>query len=60
VQLRDRWFGGVTALVLLPAALLGADGERPAMAAPVPAGVMASPYRGRDRAAAAEAGEPSA
>jgi PAS domain S-box-containing protein len=43
VQLRDRWFGGVAALVLLPAALLGSAGEHPAMAPPVPAGVMASP-----------------
>jgi K+-sensing histidine kinase KdpD len=42
VQLRDRWFGGVTALVLLPAVLVGSAGERSAMA-PVPAGVMASP-----------------
>ncbi|HJU03325.1 MAG TPA: PAS domain S-box protein, partial [Actinomycetes bacterium] len=43
VQLRHRWFGGITALVLVPAALLGADGERPVMAVPVPAGVVASP-----------------
>ena len=43
VQLRHCWFGGVTALVLLPAALLGSAGEQPAMAPPVPAGVMASP-----------------
>jgi PAS domain S-box-containing protein len=43
VQLRHCWFGGVTALVLLPAALLGSAGERPAMAPPVPAGVVASP-----------------
>ena len=43
VQLRHCWFGGVTALVLLPAALLGSAGEHPAMAPPVPAGVMASP-----------------
>jgi PAS domain S-box-containing protein len=43
VQLRDRWFGGVAALVLLPAALLGSAGEHPAMAPRVPAGVMASP-----------------
>ena len=42
-QLRHCWFGGVTALVLLPAALLGSAGEQPAMAPPVPAGVMASP-----------------
>ena len=41
VQLRHCWFGGVTALVLLPAALLGSAGEQPAMAPPVPAGVMA-------------------
>jgi PAS domain S-box-containing protein len=43
VQLRHCWFGGVTALVLLPAALLGSAGEHPAMAPPVPAGVMVSP-----------------
>jgi K+-sensing histidine kinase KdpD len=43
VQLRQSWFGGVTALVLLPAALLGSAGERPAMAAAVPAGVTVSP-----------------
>ena len=43
VQLRDRWFGGVAALVLLPTDLLGSAGEHPAMAPPVPAGVMASP-----------------
>ena len=43
VQLRHRWFGGITALVLVPTALLGADGERPVMAVPVPAGVVASP-----------------
>jgi PAS domain S-box-containing protein len=43
VQLRHCWFGGVTALVLLPAVLLGSDGERPAMAPLVPAGVMVSP-----------------
>ena len=43
VQLRQRWFGGVTALVLLPAALLGSTGEHPAMAPPVPAGVKVSP-----------------
>jgi PAS domain S-box-containing protein len=43
VQLRHRWFGGITALVLVPAALLGSDGERPVMAAPMPAGVVASP-----------------
>ncbi|MET0476859.1 MAG: hypothetical protein ABW222_02775, partial [Actinomycetota bacterium] len=42
VQLRHCWFGGVTALVLLPAALLGSEGEHPAMAPPVPAGVMVS------------------
>jgi PAS domain S-box-containing protein len=45
VQLRHCWFGGVTALVLLPAVLLGSAGEHPAMAPPVPAGVMASPER---------------
>jgi PAS domain S-box-containing protein len=43
VQLRQRWFGGVTALVLLPAALLRSAGEHPAMAPPVPAGVKVSP-----------------
>jgi PAS domain S-box-containing protein len=43
VQLRHHWFGGVTALVLLPADLLGSAGERLATAPPVPAGVMASP-----------------
>jgi hypothetical protein len=43
VQLRHYWFGGVTALVLLPAVLLGSAGERPARAPPVPAGVVASP-----------------
>jgi PAS domain S-box-containing protein len=59
VQLRHRWFGGITALVLLPAALLGSAGEPPAMAPPVPAGVMASPEpRGGNRDAAAGAGEP--
>jgi PAS domain S-box-containing protein len=42
VQLRHCWFGGLTALVLLPAVLLGSAGEHPAMA-PVPAGDMASP-----------------
>jgi PAS domain S-box-containing protein len=42
VQLRPRWFGGVTTLVLLPAALLGSAGEHPAMAPPVPAGVAVS------------------
>jgi hypothetical protein len=43
VQLRHCWFGGVTALVLLPAVLLGSADEHPAMAPPVPAGVMVSP-----------------
>jgi PAS domain S-box-containing protein len=43
VQLRHCWFGGVTALVLLPGVLLGSAGERPAMAPPVPAGVVVSP-----------------
>jgi PAS domain S-box-containing protein len=43
VQLRHCWFGGVAALVLLPPVLLGSAGERPAMAPPVPAGVMVSP-----------------
>ena len=42
VQLRHCWFGGVTALVLLPAVLLGSTDEHPAMAS-VPAGVMVSP-----------------
>src|SRR5919112_2881942 len=40
VRLRHGRFGGVTALVLLPAVLLGSAGERPGTAAPVPAGVM--------------------
>jgi PAS domain S-box-containing protein len=43
VQLRHCWFGGVAALVLLPAVLLGSAGEHPATAPPVPAGVMVSP-----------------
>jgi PAS domain S-box-containing protein len=43
VQLRHSWFGGVAALVLLPAALLASAGERPAMAPPVPAGGVVSP-----------------
>ena len=43
VQLRHNWFGGIAALVLMPAALLGPVGQHPAMAPPVPAGVMASP-----------------
>jgi PAS domain S-box-containing protein len=43
VQLRPCWFGGVAALVLLPAVLVGSAGEHPAMAPPVPAGVMVSP-----------------
>jgi PAS domain S-box-containing protein len=43
VQLRQSWFGGVAALVLLPADLLGSAGERPAMALPVPAGGVVSP-----------------
>jgi PAS domain S-box-containing protein len=43
VQLRQSWFGGITALVLLPTALLGSAGQHPAMATPVPAGVMVSP-----------------
>ncbi|HEX6674878.1 MAG TPA: PAS domain S-box protein [Actinomycetes bacterium] len=38
VQLRHSWFGGVSALVLLPAVLLASAGERPAAAPPVPAG----------------------
>jgi hypothetical protein len=45
--------------VLLPSALLGSAGEHPAMAPPVPAGVMASPQpRGGDTDTAAGAGEP--
>jgi PAS domain S-box-containing protein len=43
VQLRHHWFGGVTALVLLPAVLLGSAGEHSVMAPPMPAGVMVSP-----------------
>jgi PAS domain S-box-containing protein len=43
VQLRHSWFGGVAALVLLPAVLLASAGEHPAMAAPVPAGGVVSP-----------------
>jgi PAS domain S-box-containing protein len=43
VQLRHCWFGGIDALVLLPAVLLGSAGQHPAMAPPVPAGVMVSP-----------------
>jgi PAS domain S-box-containing protein len=43
VQLRHSWFGGVAALVLLPAVLLGSAGEHPAMGPLVPAGVMVSP-----------------
>ena len=43
VQLRHSWFGGVAALVLLPAVLLGSAGEHPAMGPLVPAGVMGSP-----------------
>jgi hypothetical protein len=60
VRLRDSWFGGVTALVLLPAVVLGAAGERPAMAPPVPVGAVASPapIRGEDTDPAAEAGDP--
>jgi hypothetical protein len=60
VQLRHCWFGGVTALVLLPAVLLGSAGERPAMAPPVPVGAVASPAPNRDgdTDTAAEAGEP--
>jgi HAMP domain-containing protein len=37
VQLRHSWYGGVAALVLLPAVLLTSAGERPAVAPPVPA-----------------------
>jgi PAS domain S-box-containing protein len=43
VQLRHGWFGGVAALVLLPAVLIGSAGEHLAMAPPAPAGAMASP-----------------
>jgi K+-sensing histidine kinase KdpD len=43
VQLRQSWFGGVAALVLLPAVLLGSAGEHPAVAPPVPAGGVVSP-----------------
>jgi PAS domain S-box-containing protein len=42
VRLRHSLFGGVAALVLLPADLLGSAGDHPAMTPPVPAGVMAS------------------
>jgi PAS domain S-box-containing protein len=43
VQLRQSWFGGVAALVLLPSDLLSSAGEHTAMAPPVPVGVVASP-----------------
>jgi PAS domain S-box-containing protein len=43
VQLRHNWFGGIAALVLMPTGVLGPAGQHPAMAPPVPAGVMASP-----------------
>jgi len=43
VQLRHSWYGGVAALVLLPAVLLASAGERPAVAPPVPAGGVVSP-----------------
>jgi K+-sensing histidine kinase KdpD len=43
VQLRHCWFGGITALVLLPAGLLGSAGEHPAMTPSVLAGVAVSP-----------------
>jgi PAS domain S-box-containing protein len=43
VQLRHGWFGGVAALVLLPAVLLGSAGKHPARTPPVPAGAMVSP-----------------
>jgi PAS domain S-box-containing protein len=43
VQLRHNWFGGIAALVLMPAGLLGPAGQQPAMASQVPAGVTASP-----------------
>jgi PAS domain S-box-containing protein len=43
VQLRHSWYGGVAALVLLPAVLLTSAGERPAVAPPMSAGGAASP-----------------
>jgi PAS domain S-box-containing protein len=43
VQLRHSWYGGLAALVLLPAVLLASAGERPAVAPPVPAGGVVSP-----------------
>jgi hypothetical protein len=60
VQLRHCWFGGLAALVLLPMVLLGSAGGRPAMARPVPAGVVVAPAPNRDgdTDTAAEAGEP--
>jgi HAMP domain-containing protein len=43
VQLRHSWYGGITALVLLPGSLLGLAGERAATAWPRPANGTASP-----------------
>jgi hypothetical protein len=43
VQLRHSWYDGVAALVLLPAVLLTAAGERPAVAPPISAGGAVSP-----------------
>jgi PAS domain S-box-containing protein len=43
VQLRHSWYGGVAALVLLPAVLLTSAGERPAVAPPMSAGGAVSP-----------------
>jgi PAS domain S-box-containing protein len=43
VQLRHSWYGGVAALVLLPAALLTSAGERAAVAPPMAAGGAVSP-----------------
>jgi PAS domain S-box-containing protein len=43
VQLRHSWYGGVAALVLLPAVLLAPAGERQVVPPPVPAGGVVSP-----------------
>jgi PAS domain S-box-containing protein len=43
VQLRHSWYGGVAALVLLPAVLLTSAGERPAVAPPMSVGGAVSP-----------------
>jgi PAS domain S-box-containing protein len=43
VQLRNSWYGGVAALVLLPAVLLTSAGERPAVAPSMSAGGAVSP-----------------